>query len=184
MAATSKIRKEKQAEPDAFELEVSQALVDLEVNSNDFKAELKELYIVAAKEVDVAGRKALVIFVPYRLLKMVHKIQPRLIRELEKKFSGRHVVIIAQRKIQRKEAKAGRALKQKRPRSRTLTAVHDSILEDLVFPTEIVGKHTRYRTDGSKLLKMCAAHCPSRSPPPAVHSPRRMLSAAAPRAPR
>lgn len=150
----SKVIKDKGATPDAFELEVGQALADLEGNSPDLKAELRELYIVSAKEVDVAGRKAVVLFVPFRLLKLTHKIQARLVRELEKKFSGKHVVVIAQRRIQRQEAKAGRTLKQKRPQSRTLTAVHDAILEDLVHPTEIVGKHIRYRTDGSKLLKM------------------------------
>ena len=156
MDIKKKIVKEKGAPLDAFEEEVSQALSELEANSTDLKAELRELYLVSAKEVDVAGRKAVVLFVPYRLLKLTHKIQSRLVRELEKKFSSKHVMVIAQRRIQRKEAKAGRTLKQKRPVSRTLTAVHDAILEDLVYPTEIVGKHTRYRTDGSKLLKMCA----------------------------
>lgn len=165
--AASKIQKEKgAAEPSPFELEVAQALSDLEANSADLKAELRELFIVAAKEVDVQGRKAVVIFVPFRLLKLTHKIQSRLVRELEKKFSGRHVVLIAQRRIQRKETKAGRMLAQKRPRSRTLTAVHDAILEDLVYPTEIVGKHMRYKTDGTKLLKMCAAHRARAAPGP------------------
>ena len=77
----------------------------------------------------------------------------RLTRELEKKFSDRHVVFVAQRRMLRKPTRTSR-VKQKRPRSRTLTNVHEKILEDLVFPTEIVGKRTRVNQDGSKLLKV------------------------------
>jgi len=77
----------------------------------------------------------------------------RLTRELEKKFSDRHVVFIGQRRIMRKPGRNSRQ-KQPRPMSRTLTAVHDKILEDLVFPTEIVGKRVRVRPDGVKIIKV------------------------------
>jgi hypothetical protein len=41
-------------------------------------------------QIDVAGnRKAVVIHVPYRLRKAFKKIHTRLVRELEKKFSGK-----------------------------------------------------------------------------------------------
>jgi hypothetical protein len=69
----------------------------------------------------------------------------RLTRELEKKFSDRHVVFIGQRRIMSKPGRNNRQ-KQPRPLSRTLTHVHDKILEDLVFPTEIVGKRIRVLT--------------------------------------
>eukprot|EP00741_Cyanophora_paradoxa_P023917 tig00021682_g23099.t1 len=153
--ARKKIIKEKNAEPDEFEENVAQALFDLEVSASDLKADLRDLYITAAKEIDVAGgKKAVVIFVPFRLLKNYHKIQQRLIRELEKKFSGKHVVIIAQRRILQKPGRKNRAKLQKRPRSRTLTAVHESIMDDLVYPTEIVGKRMRFRVDGTKTQKV------------------------------
>ena len=77
----------------------------------------------------------------------------RLTRELEKKFSERHVVFVAQRRMLRKPTRTSR-VKQKRPRSRTLTDVHEKILEDLVYPTEIVGKRTRVAVDGTKTLKV------------------------------
>merc|ERR1712240_77311 len=82
------------------------------------------------------------------------KIQTRLVRELERKFSGKHVVFIAQRRILPKPTRKANKLKQKRPRSRTLTAVHDAILDDLVFPSEIVGKRIRVKLDSSRLIKV------------------------------
>merc|ERR1712078_621200 len=132
-------------------------MFDLEVSANDLKVDLHDLFFLGAKEFDVAGgKKAITITVPYRLLKNYHKnnVQQRLVRELEKKFSGKHVVIVAQRKIQQKTIRKAKGSAQKRPRSRTLTAVHDSILEDLVYPAEIVGKRIRVKLDTSRIIKV------------------------------
>ncbi|PFH52578.1 hypothetical protein AMATHDRAFT_189237 [Amanita thiersii Skay4041] len=140
--------------PDETETSVAQALIDLENNVPELKTELRPLQISAAREVDVrGGKKAIVVFVPIPQLKAFHKVQQRLTRELEKKFADRHVVFVGQRRMLRKPTRNSR-VKQKRPRSRTLTNVHEKILEDLVFPTEIVGKRTRVAVDGSKLLKV------------------------------
>ena len=43
-----------------------------------------------------------------------------------------------------------------KPEARGALQVHDAILEDLVYPTEIVGKRIRYRVDNSRLLKVCS----------------------------
>ena len=60
-------------------------------------------------------------------------------------------MIIAQRRILPAVSRPG---VQKRPISRSVTSVHEAILEDLVYPTEIVGKRLRVRLDGSHLLKV------------------------------
>ncbi len=144
-----------QAEPDEFEASVAQELLNLEMTSPDLKASLRDLFITAAKEVDCgAGRKAILLYVPYKLRKSFQKVHQRLVRELEKKFSGRHVVVIAQRTILGPSYARNPKTNGPRPRSRTLTAVQDAILEDLVFPTEIVGKRTRVKVDGKRVLKV------------------------------
>merc|ERR1711924_292684 len=93
------------------------------------------------------------------------KNQVRLLRELEKKFSGQHVVLVAQRRIQKKESKKTRKASkgQVRPYSRSLTAVHEAILADLVFPANISGKRTRMSLDGSRTSR-CRSTTPMRSP--------------------
>ena len=99
------------------------------------------------------GKKALVLFVPPPQLKQFHKVHAELTRELEKKFSDRHCIIMAQRRILPKPTRKNPS-KQQRPRSRTLTTVHERILEDMVHPTEIVGKRTRVHQDGKRVVKV------------------------------
>merc|ERR1712080_221171 len=124
MSASNKILSEK---PSELELQVAQAFVDLEQQS-DLKAELRPLQFKSVREVEVnGGKKALAIFVPCPSLIVYRKVQTRLTRELEKKFPDRHVVFLAERRILPKPSRTSRQL-QKRPRSRTLTAVHDKLL--------------------------------------------------------
>merc|ERR1712227_914909 len=122
MARNTKVQKIGDAKLNECEQAIGYALMELESNS-DLKAQLRELFIRSAQE-------------------------------LEKKFSGKHVVFIAQRKILAKPTRKANKLKQKRPRSRTLVAVHNAVLDDMVYPAEIVGKRTRIRLDGSRLFKV------------------------------
>merc|ERR1712100_866632 len=188
--ARQKIKKEK-GEPTELENQVAQAFVDLEINNEELRPYLKNLHIAGAKEVVVnKSTAAIVIFLPYRLKDLFRKNQVRLVRELEKKFSGQHVVLVATRNIQDKESRKSRKASkgQVRPRSRTLTAVHEAILSDLVsLPTSVASapawplmatrpSRCLWTTPmssltSSRLSLLCTA--PSRASTPASSSPSR-----------
>lgn len=139
-------------EPSAFDLTAAKALVELQGSAqSEIAAELANLQIYGAREVELsAGRKAVVMVVPVPQLKQWRRIQSRVTRELEKKFSDKQVVIVAFRRVLAKNI----TRKQQRPASRTVKAVHEAWLEDMVYPTEMVGKRIRVKTDGSRLTKV------------------------------
>ncbi|OLY84642.1 40S ribosomal protein S7 [Smittium mucronatum] len=141
------------AAPSQLELAVAQSLTDLEKNTPDLRKDLRAVSISAVKEIPVGqGKKALAIFVPVPLLKQTRRVQQRITRELEKKFSDSNVVFIAERRILPKPTRHSRQT-QARPRSRTLTAVYEKTLEDIVFPSEISAKRTRVKVDGKRIIK-------------------------------
>merc|ERR1719333_776740 len=114
--ARKKIVKENGAAPTEVEQEVAKALFDIEVSpSSEIKADVRDIHIVGVKEMEVkSGRTALVVQFPFRVWKTVRKIHGRLIRELDKNFRRKGLKV--------------------RPRTRTLTSVHESILEDICGP--------------------------------------------------
>ena len=101
-----------------------------------------------------SGESAVVLYMPTRVLKAAAPVIPRVVRELEKKRGGSHVVVIGHRRMLPRVHHGTRQLSQQRPVSRSLTSVHEATLEDLVYPLQIVGKRTRVKTDQSRLLKV------------------------------
>ena len=152
--ARAKIVKRSGESPSDLELEVAKALFDIEVSpSCDFKVELKEIVVSSAQELEVkAGRKVVIVHFPYKSWRVVAKIQGKLIRELEKKLSKRHVLLTADRTMINKNFR--RQGIEVRPRSRTLTSIHESILDDIVAPHQIGGKRIRMAADSAKLLRV------------------------------
>jgi len=152
----AKLYKKAAEKPSQLEETVAQALFDIENSSTDLKNDVKDLYIASAKEIETTikgkkGKNIILISVPVPCLKLLNKVHARLVPELEKKLKN-PVLFIAKRTIQSKWLKTHKS--QMRPRNRTLTSVHDSILEDLVLPGSIIGRRIRHRLDGSTVMKV------------------------------
>jgi len=111
-----------------------------------------------------AGRKAIILYVPYKLLNSFDKIQKRdsLVRELETKFfpDWTHrgcFSLYRPKNVSFGESPTSETPKPRRTSSsfsRTLTAVQGAILDDIVYPMEILGKRTRVKTDGRRIGKV------------------------------
>ena len=96
----SKYQNPSKGQPTPLESKICQLLVDLEASSRDLKPHLRDLGIVSARKFNIsATKKAIVIFVPKLQHQKWQKLQDRLVRELEKKFSDEDVLFVAQRKV-------------------------------------------------------------------------------------
>ena len=148
-----KLRKAKRESPSQLEKDVAKALYDLELSHKTLRLHLPRFHINTAKEVDARGaKKGLVVFYPLRYLMLVRKVQKVLTAELEKRFAGRVVVLVAQRKVVKRPHDVYKL--QSVRRSMTRTAVDEGVLTDLLSPADVVGKRWRFRPDGSKVMKV------------------------------
>ena len=151
---SGKIHK-KDAKPTEYEYHVAQTLGEIEASSADLKGELKEIRITGASEFEGkyrgAVRQAVIIFVHHKSKAALKKIHTRLQNELSKRFR-KPVLLLLQRTILPKYFKTKG--QQKRPYSRTLTQVHEAVLDDLVHPVAILGKRIRVKTDGRRVFKV------------------------------
>merc|ERR1712232_1265149 len=96
---------------------------------------------------DGTAVKYFLIRIPFRSYAYFKKVGPKVIENLEQKFKY-PIIVIANRTIQSKRAKTHQS--QKRPRSRTLKAVHNALLNDIVVPSSITGRSTRVAAEGGK----------------------------------
>ncbi|KYN96830.1 putative 40S ribosomal protein S7 [Plasmodium gaboni] len=141
--------------PSDLEKEIAQCLLDIELSSSsDIKTDAKEIKLLSCDliEVEKLKKKTILIYIPYKIYTTyVKKIQRKLINELEKK-TKKYVVLVAKRTILKGKQK-NKSFKII-PRSRTLTSVYDSVLEDIVSPSEIIGKRISMKADGKRVFKI------------------------------
>ena len=117
--------------------------------------ELKGLNFSSAKEIDVGGdRLALLIYVPPPQLAKYRAIQKALIEALEKALPKYQNVMLLANRTMMSSTEWARSKKHSglRPRNRSLKAVQEGILDDLVFPSEITGKRIKVKEGGDRVI--------------------------------
>ena len=135
----------KQQKPTELEEETAKTLTAFEQSSKDIQKDLRMVFLNSVEEVEYelttgGSSKYILVKIPYRSLQFYKKVQSQMIDHLEDKFKWPVIVVVnrtidSKRKIQHAS--------QKRPRSRTLKAVHQAILNDVAVPASIVGRRAR-----------------------------------------
>lgn len=133
--------------------EIDKLVVDATKHYEHKKTTKTEL-VHEVKEVKIVGEDkksytALVVYLPFVYVKNHKGLLAKLVNDIQSK-KKLPTFIVAHRTLLNKKS----AQKQKIPRNRTLTAVYDSILEDLISPGIIIGKRQRYHLDGSQHTKV------------------------------
>eukprot|EP00331_Platyophrya_macrostoma_P014021 CAMPEP_0176432134 /NCGR_PEP_ID=MMETSP0127-20121128/15212_1 /TAXON_ID=938130 /ORGANISM="Platyophrya macrostoma, Strain WH" /LENGTH=201 /DNA_ID=CAMNT_0017814245 /DNA_START=64 /DNA_END=670 /DNA_ORIENTATION=- len=156
MAHRVKLFKKSADKPSQLEDSVAKELHHLENSSSEWKNDLKDVYLSNVKEIEFTakGKKSkpvYLVYVPFPASKLSkNSIKDSFLNsspDLRPKFwlSLREPSNLSGKKTHKS---------QKRPYSRTLTAVHDAVLEDLLQPANIIGRRIRHRLDGSTVMKI------------------------------
>lgn len=149
-----KLRKLKSAKPSEVEDSVAKALFELEQSHKTLQVQLPRFHINGVRLVTSPRFKktAMIVFYPLRYLMLVRRVQRTLIAELEKRHPNHVVVLVAQRKITKRPDSIYKI--QRVQRSKTSTAVFENILDDLIYPCDVVARRWNFRADGSKIMKV------------------------------
>ena len=128
-------------------------LTRIQETDQSIKKDLENLKIENANEISVgADKRCYLVQVNEAAVKNLHNVHSDIVKKLEEHFSTPVVIVPYRKKINGKLFRRFRG--NKVPRDKTLSAVYDSYLEDLLYPATIVGKRVRYPNGKSRLYKV------------------------------
>lgn len=144
----------KNAQYSAIEVQTGNALQEI-ISQLDGDNKKYGSFIEINKVVEIPNGKekpVALIYLSHRSHKvLLTPLYRKIVIELEKKLKTT-VLLVAGRNIQSRWVKKNRT--QKRPFSRTLTSVHESLLTELLLPGVIISDRVRVRLDGTQVRKI------------------------------
>ena len=132
---------------------VSTAFEKIKDSEKEHKADLEPIKIEHSNEVQMSDdQKCYLIQISTTNLAGFKKVHSLLTKKLEESLSNPVILIPAKKRVNGKEYRV--YVSKKVPRDRTLTAVFDGYLDDILYPATIVGKRIRYPTGKTRTFKV------------------------------
>lgn len=132
---------------------LTNVLARIQEGDDTLKKGLEAVKIENANEIAVSNdKRCYLIQVNEGSVKNLQNVHSDVTKKLEDHFNTPVVIVPFRKKINGKLFRKYRGTKV--PRDRTLTAVHEAYLEDLLYPATIVGKRVRYPKGKGRLFKV------------------------------
>ena len=132
---------------------VSTEFEKIKDSEKDHKAELDTIKIEYANEVSMNDdQKCYLIQISTQNLAGFKKVHSLLTKKFEQHLSDTVILIPKRKRVNGKEYRT--FISKKVPRDKTLTAVFDGYLDDILFPAIIVGKRVRYSVGKTRTYKV------------------------------
>ena len=132
---------------------VSAQLEKIKDTEKDNKEVLDSIKIEHAKEIQINDdHKCVLVLISTNNLVGFKKVHSLLTKKLEESLSNPVIIIPAKKRVNGKEYRT--YVSKKVPRDRTLTAVFDGYLDDILYPATIVGKRIRYPKGKTRVYKV------------------------------
>lgn len=136
-----------------IEKNLGNLLVKLQTTEKDLKPQLEKIKIENASEIVINdGKRCYLVYVSSPTPKDLKQVHNLLVIKFEEHFSTPVVIIPAKKTIDGKIYRKYRGTKV--PRDRTLTAVYDSYLDDIIYPATLIGKRIRYPKGKGRQFKI------------------------------
>ena len=132
---------------------ISNELEKIKDTEKEHKAELESIKIEHANEVQMNDdQKCYLIQISTQNLAGFKKVHSLLTKKFEQHLSDTVILIPSRKRVNGKEYRT--FISKKVPRDKTLTAVFDGYLDDILFPAIIVGKRVRYPVGKTRTYKV------------------------------
>ena len=126
-----------------IEKTIIKAFEKIKSSSEELKRDLESIKVENASEVPTGeGKHCYLVQMSAANAKDLKKVHNVLVKQFEENFSTPVVIIPYKKRINGKLYR--RYVGTKVPRERTLAAVFDAYLDDLIYPATIIGKRIRY----------------------------------------
>jgi small subunit ribosomal protein S7e len=153
LCQTDKLGNKNRATVNEITKNLTNVINRIQDNDQRLKKDLEGLSIEGANEISVGNNKrCYLVQVNESSMKNVQNVHTELVKKLEDHFNTPVLVVPYKKRVNGNLYR--KYVGKQVPRTKTLTAVYDSLLEDLLYPATIVGKRTRYPKGGNRLFKV------------------------------